>query len=352
VKQDGAPKSADRAPVFATLADAIASMERRRGPRAAEWSYKRSDSEVVGVVVRWNVGRGGKEFAQLSRNDAGWIARAMPAPRPLYRLPKLPGATRVFVAEGEKAADAICSIGLVATTCAGGANAAGSSDWSVLARCSEIVILPDNDLPGRQYAEQVARLLAKLRPRPTIKVVELPGLPPKGDIVEFLDARRTSQVSDDAIRGELEQLVTHTPNFESHSGASPVLVTMSEVRAMPVSWRWPNRIPRGKLTLLVGDPNLGKSLITLDMAARVSSGLPWPDNPGPNPAAGVVLLSAEDDIADTVRPRLDAAGADCTRIRVLKAVRRRDPGAASEVERPFDLQQDVEVLEDAIHNTP
>lgn len=353
VMQKHDPKSDKRAQVLPTLEAAIASVERRRGPRAAEWSYTRADGEAVGVVVRWNLAQGGKSFAQLSRTEAGWIARAMPAPRPLYRLPELARATRILITEGEKAADAVRSLGLIATTCAGGANAVRMSDWSILAGHSAIVILPDNDLPGLRYAEQVAGLLAKLHPRPMIKIVALPGLPPKGDFVEFLAARRESNFSDDAIRAELEDLVAQTPNLDSNPGSSAVLVTMSDVCTTPITWLWPERIPRGKLTLLIGDPNLGKSLVTLDLAARASRGLPWPDAPdAANAAGGVVLLSAEDDIADTIRPRLDAAGADCTRIRLLEAVRRRDHGFASEYERHFDLQQDIDALEDAICKTP
>lgn len=101
------------------------------------------------------------------------------------------------------------------------------------------------------------------------------------------------------------------------------LLRLSDVQPEPVRWLWPGRIPLGKLTILDGDPGLGKSLLTIDLAARVSTGDPMPDGTtsdceGP---AGVVLLTAEDDPADTIRPRLDAAGADCTRIVLVQAIR-------------------------------
>lgn len=97
---------------------------------------------------------------------------------------------------------------------------------------------------------------------------------------------------------------------------------MGNVRPEPVKWLWPGRIPFGKLTILDGDPGLGKSLLSLDLAARVSTGRPMPDGTksdlsGP---AGVVLLSAEDDPADTIRPRLDAAGANCDRVVLVPAI--------------------------------
>jgi archaellum biogenesis ATPase FlaH len=102
----------------------------------------------------------------------------------------------------------------------------------------------------------------------------------------------------------------------------PILLNMADVVPKPVRWLWPGHIPLGKLTIIDGDPGLGKSLMTLDLAARVSVGGPMPDGVrgdvcGP---AGVVLLTAEDDPEDTIRPRLDAAGADCKRIVILEAI--------------------------------
>ena len=85
-------------------------------------------------------------------------------------------------------------------------------------------------------------------------------------------------------------------------------------------WLWPRRIPLGKLTLIAGDPGLGKSLVTIDIAARVSKGSGFPDG-APCEPGDVIILSAEDDAEDTIRPRLDAAGADVSRIHLLEAVR-------------------------------
>lgn len=78
-------------------------------------------------------------------------------------------------------------------------------------------------------------------------------------------------------------------------------------------------------TLGAGDPGLGKSFLTMDLAARVTTGATWPDSPTvAAPRGSVVLLSAEDDLADTIRPRLDAAGADCARVVALRAVQLAD----------------------------
>jgi len=132
----------------------------------------------------------------------------------------------------------------------------------------------------------------------------------------------------------------------------PVLVNLSTVQPMPVNWLWPGRIAIGKLTLLAGDPGLGKSFITLDFAGRVSCGAGWPDAPElRSEPAGVVLLSAEDDLADTIRPRLDAAGAKADRIAALHAVRRYDETGAERA-GTFNLADDLQALELAIGQVP
>src|SRR6185503_11668536 len=81
---------------------------------------------------------------------------------------------------------------------------------------------------------------------------------------------------------------------------------------------WPSWIPLGMLSMLDGDPGLGKSTVLLDLAARLSRGDTMPDgSQGPGPAA-TVILTAEDDPARVVRPRLDAAGADVSRVAVIR----------------------------------
>src|SRR5437667_12607223 len=92
------------------------------------------------------------------------------------------------------------------------------------------------------------------------------------------------------------------------------ITPLDQVVSQVVSWLWPDRIPLGKLLILDGDPDLGKSLIALDLCARLSTGRPLPDGqPGPGPANALVL-SAEDNAADTIVPRLRRLGADVQRV--------------------------------------
>jgi AAA domain len=123
------------------------------------------------------------------------------------------------------------------------------------------------------------------------------------------------------------------------------LVLVADVERERVTWLWPGRIPRRKVVVLDGDPGLGKSVLTLTIAAKVSTGSPFPDGERPE-VADVILLSAEDDIGDTIRPRLEAAGADLSRCWVLPDI---TPQVAAEEKpqppRPPELPADLDALE-------
>src|SRR5271154_3260381 len=97
------------------------------------------------------------------------------------------------------------------------------------------------------------------------------------------------------------------------------LSRFSDVRPRPAAWLWPNWLPLGKLAILDGDPGLGKSTLLFDLAARVSNNGVMPD--GSAGVSGVViLLNAEDDPAETIQPRLAAAGANPERVFHLGAI--------------------------------
>ena len=87
-----------------------------------------------------------------------------------------------------------------------------------------------------------------------------------------------------------------------------------------VEWLWSGRVPLGTITMFAGDPKLGKSYVTLAMAAALSRGLPLPMSDQPDRPGSTILMSAEDDPARTIAPRLMAAGADLTKIHVLESV--------------------------------
>lgn len=112
----------------------------------------------------------------------------------------------------------------------------------------------------------------------------------------------------------VEQATNFLPKRESRS--EPAGILLSDVQPEAVSWLWENRIPLGKITLLDGDPGVGKSMLMLDLASRLSKGDPMPGE-STGIIGGTVLMTAEDGLADTVSPRLMATGADLQRVVAL-----------------------------------
>ncbi|MCL2647108.1 MAG: AAA family ATPase [Phycisphaerales bacterium] len=135
----------------------------------------------------------------------------------------------------------------------------------------------------------------------------------------------------------------------AHPEPRAVLTCMADVEPRDIQWLWPGRVPLGRITLLVGRPGEGKSFLTTDMAAHITTGTPWPDG-SDCPAGSVILVSAEDDPGDTIRPRLDAHNANVRKVHLLSAVRRGgNDGQPYEV--MFTLE-DVTALESALKAVP
>jgi predicted ATP-dependent serine protease len=95
------------------------------------------------------------------------------------------------------------------------------------------------------------------------------------------------------------------------------MINMADVMASQVDWLWYPFIPYGKLTIIQGDPGDGKSTLILNIAARLSKGEGLEDEMTPIEPMNVIYQTAEDGLADTVKPRLEQAGADCSRISII-----------------------------------
>ncbi len=95
------------------------------------------------------------------------------------------------------------------------------------------------------------------------------------------------------------------------------LISMADIAAQEVKWLWYPYVPIGKITILQGDPGEGKTMLALSLAASLTQGLPLPEQTEALPPSTVVYQTAEDGLADTIKPRLEKAGADCTRVVVI-----------------------------------
>jgi hypothetical protein len=320
----------------------------------AQYPYQDERGLLLFEVLRFEP----KSFAQRRPDGrVGYAWDLTGVRRVPYRLPELLNATgTVYVAEGEKDTDRLAEMGLTATC-----NPCGAGNWRPEFNQHfaerDVIILPDNDGPGLAHADDVARGLYPVAK--SVRVVWLAGVPSKGDVSDWLDAGHSIT--------ELEEISEQTPVWSpaesedanesepprpgaSEQKRSVVLRCFADIAPEPLTWLWPGRIPRGKLTLLIGDPGQGKSLVTVDIASRVTCEKPFPDGAACE-SGEVILLSAEDDPADTIRPRLDAAGADVSRVHVLEAVRIR-LGDGELAEKSFNLETDLAVLEETLRKYP
>jgi hypothetical protein len=125
-------------------------------------------------------------------------------------------------------------------------------------------------------------------------------------------------------------------------------IRLIDVPEEKVQWLWPGRIPLGKLTILDGDPGLGKSTVTLDLAARLTRGKSMPATPEAClPASNVVMLTAEDGLGDTVRPRLVAAGADLSNLIAFRGITYKKHGTLAPIYLPNNVHDLAEVVKES-----
>jgi archaellum biogenesis ATPase FlaH len=150
-------------------------------------------------------------------------------------------------------------------------------------------------------------------------------------------------------KSEEELIKNPNSQFDGQSNQAPVTF-LSEVETQQVDWLWQGRIPLGKITILDGDPGMGKSLLSIFIAACVSTGHPMPDG-APGKQGKVILIAPEDAAEDTIKPRVEAAGGDPSQVLLLDNIEQlniKDTKKIKFSERSFSLSQDMKILENAI----
>jgi putative DNA primase/helicase len=135
------------------------------------------------------------------------------------------------------------------------------------------------------------------------------------------------------------------PVTQQESLTELIAVRADSIKSKAVKWLWNFRIPMNKLSILCGNPDQGKSLISLYMIAQASRGNPmYGDVKASIPASEVLIMAAEDEADDTIKPRLEAADADLRKVHILSTMMDKSPNRVSE-EREAQLDRDIESLE-------
>lgn len=186
----------------------------------------------------------------------------------IYRLPEIlraDPATPVFVVEGEKDCDNLAKLGIIATTNAGGAAQKWKPDHAKHLQDRHVVIIPDNDELGRKHAEQVRDALSGIAR--SVKVVELPGLSPKGDVSDWIKAGGTAA-----------KLLELAAAVESPEAASFPQFTLDELTEKFRTLSPPvihGVIREGETGNFIADPKVGKSWAMYALAINVATGTEW-----------------------------------------------------------------------------
>ena len=253
---------------------------------------------------------GEKDLRERRPDGDGWTFDMMGVEPRLYRLEKLKKASlghgrSAIVVEGEEYVNRLWNaVGdQMPATCVTG----GLGNWAAThveqlkaAGVRQVAVIPDSDPESRAHAHEVA--YACHAAGLSVRTIELPDA--VNNVSDYIGA---------GYRGnDLVALIEAAPWV-----TGPLPTRLSEVKPEPVSWLWPGWISVGTVVVLEGNPGVGKTLLALDLAARVSAGRTMPDGrSGLSEPAGVVLVTG-DDLSRTVRPRLDVMGADVTRIQHL-----------------------------------
>jgi AAA domain len=259
---------------------------------------------------------------------AGWPEKVVP-----YRLPELLAVsadTVVLICEGEKDADTATRYGFVATTNPGGAGKWQLELTDYFKDKQRVCLMQDNDEAGAKHTAKVLNALRNIVP--AIGVVTFPELAAGGDLSDYF-----------AHGGSKPYLITRIEQALKQGTARPYVLTDLDGEPEADDWLWEGYLPLGALELMTGIPGVGKSLVQCDLIATITTGRPWPDgSPGPQPG-NVIILTAEDRIADYKR-RLAAAGANRSKVKILSYIRRNNRNEL------FLLAEDLDKLEQAIRD--
>jgi hypothetical protein len=227
-----------------------------------------------------------------------------------------PGTTRVLIVEGEKDALVGQEMGEATVTASQGASSAARADWTPV-HGLDVTLVMDNDEAGRKWAHTVAGLLEGKVRSLTLAVAKV-GKDLADHYVAGFGLADLTEVPLTAI-GQASNPGPSADRVRSQRNQFDA-ITLSEVKPEKVDWLWPGHVPRGKPVTLDGDPGVGKSTLALTFASIVSTGGTWPDGTTCERPGAVILMSAEDGLADTIVPRLIAAGADMTKVHAVRGV--------------------------------
>lgn len=205
----------------------------------------------------------------------------------------------LYIVEGEKDVDTLRRYNKNAVSLPDGAKSKWVQEYADFFKDRKIAIIQDNDKPGKEFAETLARNL--IDTAKSVRIIDLTkiwdNMPEKADVSDYLE--KFPQGID-----QLSTLANRTEEWKLKADMSKY-IRLSTVESTKTEWLWYPYIPLGKITLMTADPGTGKTFLALYLAAQVSTGRPFYGQELYNKPGIVVYQTAEDGIADTVKPRLE-----------------------------------------------
>jgi len=220
----------------------------------------------------------------------------------------------LFLVEGEKDADNLEKADVPAVSLPDGAQSKWEPSYSETLKGKSIIILPDNDRPGKAYAEMCAKNLHGVAA--AVWILDLkqawPEIPDKGDVSDLL-FRFGVDTGFQMVMDLAQNTPKWTPAAEAPEEPAPLsLICADSVEYVPPRWLIEPYFQRGKGTLIQADPGTGKTAFMCAIAAHVSTGKPFLDTPVQTPGA-VLMLSVEDDLG-VLRGRIAKNGGDLKKV--------------------------------------
>lgn len=308
----------------------------------ATYDYQDAAGKVAYCVKRYTP----KGFRQCRPGDDGkpvWNLQGIE--RLPYRLPELlagvAAGRHVLIVEGERDADNLRVLGFVATTNAQGAKWKWPASWAAYFKGAKVTILPDNDEPGREHAEQVAKTLSGAVAE--LKVLALPGLAEHGDVSDWIAA--------DGTADELKRLIREARTEKAATGDEKprrrlTYQSAATITPTPPEWLWKRWLLRRAVNLWTGRQGSGKTTFACHVISSRTHGVPLPGEDGPGAAMSCAFLSLEEP-SDRVVARLAAAGADLEKVIVLGDVEDVDDQGRT-YRRRWQLPRDISILGEVI----
>lgn len=201
------------------------------------------------------------------------------------------------------------------------------------------------DVGNEEDAVKHAQKIHKAFPDILISLAKVPLREREADITDYLLGVEDREVAFGEILRDAVDIDFNNVEKKSarRCGHTPALFSLDSYELEEIEWLWPGRFPLGKISIVAGHPGQGKSFFTLYMATQVTTKGRWPDSDQPATEGSVIILSAEDGVADTIKPRAIAMGADVKKINILEGVDSERDGREF-----FDLSRHIPALEAAL----